>query len=132
MSLSPMYAEDISIHSLRMEGDRDIYDSTNAPVISIHSLRMEGDVLILKYVDTISNFNPLPPHGGRRNQKKMQLQAFYFNPLPPHGGRLTRLLYGYFKRYFNPLPPHGGRLSPMCILSMASLISIHSLRMEGD
>ena len=35
----------ISIHSLRMEGDRVDPQNRWHPVISIHSLRMEGDVL---------------------------------------------------------------------------------------
>ena len=36
------------------------------------------------------------------------------------------------KRDFNPLPPHGGRLSQFCTESVVLVISIHSLRMEGD
>ena len=56
---------DISIHSLRMEGDRQAQQSDRPHDISIHSLRMEGD-LILSTLSTIHNyFNPLPPHGGR-------------------------------------------------------------------
>ena len=35
-------------------------------------------------------------------------------------------------RYFNPLPPHGGRHSSRNASSLAAIISIHSLRMEGD
>ena len=34
--------------------------------------------------------------------------------------------------YFNPLPPHGGRLEHLLRRNRQSLISIHSLRMEGD
>ena len=34
---------EISIHSLRMEGDRLIHAVGNESLISIHSLRMEGD-----------------------------------------------------------------------------------------
>ena len=34
--------------------------------------------------------------------------------------------------YFNPLPPHGGRLTPEHAAEVMELISIHSLRMEGD
>ena len=33
---------------------------------------------------------------------------------------------------FNPLPPHGGRHSSRNASSLAAIISIHSLRMEGD
>ena len=34
--------------------------------------------------------------------------------------------------HFNPLPPHGGRHRKLDISLVAQLISIHSLRMEGD
>ena len=34
--------------------------------------------------------------------------------------------------HFNPLPPHGGRLPQSHPLKRSLLISIHSLRMEGD
>ena len=36
------------------------------------------------------------------------------------------------KSNFNPLPPHGGRQFAYKDLYIASIISIHSLRMEGD
>ena len=59
---------DISIHSLRMEGDISCFAFSNAgSKISIHSLRMEGDSSCL--ADSLASvyFNPLPPHGGRRS-----------------------------------------------------------------
>ena len=34
--------------------------------ISIHSLRMEGDKWQIQSISHGSHFNPLPPHGGRR------------------------------------------------------------------
>ena len=57
----------ISIHSLRMEGDRScrVRAIVHIP-ISIHSLRMEGDPALQQSVLLWCNFNPLPPHGGRR------------------------------------------------------------------
>ena len=79
----------ISIHSLRMEGDSTPFvKSTNALAISIHSLRMEGD-----FSSNVISSNPE-----------------YFNPLPPHGGRRDTRYAHYGERG----------------------ISIHSLRMEGD
>ena len=38
---------DISIHSLRMEGDFRLVSKSFGSIISIHSLRMEGDFRIL-------------------------------------------------------------------------------------
>ena len=79
--------------------------------ISIHSLRMEGDVFENCNRCGVRNFNPLPPHGGRRRRHCMfQRNAPYFNPLPPHGGRLVSENHAY----------------------CGAFISIHSLRMEGD
>ena len=56
----------------------------------------------------------------------------HFNPLPPHGGRLYCGVIRWGYRNFNPLPPHGGR--QLCCFPAVSavIISIHSLRMEGD
>ena len=78
----------ISIHSLRVEGDRvrclpmsprPGFQSTPSAwretpslaltwygdYISIHSLRVEGDVDCQKNSSLLPNFNPLPPRGGR-------------------------------------------------------------------
>ena len=58
----------ISIHSLRMEGDcRFPSNNYRKEVISIHSLRMEGDTIRWDMKNAIGeHFNPLPPHGGRQ------------------------------------------------------------------
>ena len=45
-------------------------------------------LLLCITVGAPANFNPLPPHGGRRLFDCMEVQMIYFNPLPPHGGRL--------------------------------------------
>ena len=52
---------EISIHSLRMEGDNVDVSSINAPEsISIHSLRMEGDFLFSDCVFHIPAFQSTP------------------------------------------------------------------------
>ena len=59
-------SKNISIHSLRMEGDRIAAICRVCQlIISIHSLRMEGDSLPLLLPYAYAHFNPLPPHGGR-------------------------------------------------------------------
>ena len=124
--------------------------------ISIHSLRMEGDQYRVRCDAAAQYFNPLPPHGGRPacpnrchdtrlfqstpsawRETSLLLRSHaamrHFNPLPPHGGRQTlshrRQRQSEFQstpsawretslracicgqmRNFNPLPPHGGRL----------------------
>ena len=56
--------------------------------ISIHSLRVEGDHLEVLVHHSLSDFNPLPPCGGRRNCITSNYDSItYFNPLPPCGGR---------------------------------------------
>ena len=109
----------------------------------------------LRYIPA-ADFNPLPPHGGRRSsQGRPNSIRKYFNPLPPHGGRPTNTGCGVSSAefqstpsawretafafsspirsaYFNPLPPHGGRPCKSLRLFRQTRISIHSLRMEGD
>ena len=46
------------------------FDPLNEEIISIHSLRMEGDTLTIMTSSDDSNFNPLPPHGGRRKRRR--------------------------------------------------------------
>ena len=126
-------AENISIHSLRMEGDGHSQKNTPTFNISIHSLRMEGDYTSTEVKARYNDFNPLPPHGGRpkTDPKKHTYQQIsihslrmegdgnewcifckqkYFNPLPPHGGRREVISCLTGTTHFNPLPPHGGRL----------------------
>ena len=123
----------ISIHSLRVEGDspdnktrqkRQTFQSTP----SVWRETMPAGMM----AGSASYFNPLPPCGGRRNQggqsaqrdaisihslrvegdnkqKPRKYGMGYFNPLPPCGGRhcLQGLVSAYV--HFNPLPPCGGR-----------------------
>ena len=123
----------ISIHSLRVEGDsNDGYFAMFVPRISIHSLRVEGDSSLINSFMIVFDFNPLPPCGGRRvkNYRIGLLEEFQstpsvwretmlnsrgkqmaknFNPLPPCGGRRHRCFLGSRVPDFNPLPPCGGR-----------------------
>ena len=139
-----------------MEGDDYILKEPLSENISIHSLRMEGDSGDRLFGAMSLYFNPLPPHGGRLSSNVISSNPEYFNPLPPHGGRLLGLPQSTRRRtYFNPLPPHGGRLEKSCkkllynsfqstpsawretpfffyIPIYRHFISIHSLRMEGD
>ena len=55
-----------------------------------------------------------------------------FNPPPPHGGRRLSAAYAALQNDFNPLPPHGGRRYAHRPAMSTADISIHSLRMEGD
>ena len=82
--------EQISIHSLRMEGDILYHKCERLSIISIHSLRMEGD---LPHDHNLTISSEISIHS-LRMEGDIQLTAkgvvlWYFNPLPPHGGRLS-------------------------------------------
>ena len=125
----------ISIHSLRVEGD--LRRLTKPPQtgdfnplppcggrpfllgvgdynqnISIHSLRVEGDAVDISTTVLVPEFQSTPSVW-RETRKPLSLTMWksYFNPLPPCGGR-RGLLAGSERKnfYFNPLPPCGGRL----------------------
>ena len=82
----------------------------------------------------VAHFNPLPPHGGRRN-KVMDVVINYrnFNPLPPHGGRLPDgSTYDKLDGAFQSTPSAWRETSEVWKTEYSIYISIHSLRMEGD
>ena len=55
----------ISIHALRVEGDKDGTTKYQYRVISIHALRVEGDNASVHPVLAADYFYPRPPGGGR-------------------------------------------------------------------
>ena len=145
----------ISIHSLRMEGDGAITTPGYVGDISIHSLRMEGDSRHCACGRSQLHFNPLPPHGGRLPFSNRRFTDSTFQSTPsawrethwhngqsitrqfqstPSAWRETSQVLGVDLSgdYFNPLPPHGGRLGHTAHQASCPVISIHSLRMEGD
>ena len=124
--------------------------------ISIHSLRMEGDTPTVTTPATRRHFNPLPPHGGRLKYcthdveqliisihslrmegdqvwKNQHLFNSHFNPLPPHGGRrcLTQQQQNYVFA-FQSTPSAWRETTGIWLIRCERAISIHSLRMEGD
>ena len=80
--------EEISIHSLRMEGDGYAVNGITSNHISIHSLRMEGDLVSAKENQIFRVFQSTPS-AWRETVAEVYfcLWLWYFNPLPPHGGR---------------------------------------------
>ena len=101
----------ISIHSLRMEGDRSWRKNTSKhQLISIHSLRMEGDGLILDSGNAVGRFQSTPSAWRETIQFRQGIRHFRISI---HSLRME------------------GDISD-CSKSSTSIISIHSLRMEGD
>ena len=123
--------------------------------ISIHSLRMEGDPISCIRWAYRPHFNPLPPHGGRPVCPHVFLLSDIFQSTPSAWRETIVIIFiiaaGIFQstpsawretkepaqeiteiRDFNPLPPHGGRRAFHKGSGCIRTISIHSLRMEGD
>ena len=139
-----------------MEGDYQPYEKAAVvATISIHSLRMEGDFVTNPFSLTENVFQSTPsawretlhlicvclpqtfqstPSAWRETVSIFNFNnsGRHFNPLPPHGGRLLIFSVGIQTDHFNPLPPHGGRRECSDNWDADQMISIHSLRMEGD
>ena len=79
-------------------------------VISIHSLRVEGDFPPCMTISVVTDFNPLPPCGGRLCPCN---KILFLHPISIHSLRVEGDNHGNFIR---------------CCIK----ISIHSLRVEGD
>ena len=125
----------ISIHALRVEGDRSV---RKAPWRSLHFYpRPPGGGrrrLHIQHCLQTQNFYPRPPGGGRlQGCSHYSSPSFYFYPRPPGGGRHCALMFGEVDTiYFYPRPPGGGRPFIVLIHFSHFRISIHALRVEGD
>ena len=123
----------ISIHSLRMEGDQDKYPLLFILDISIHSLRMEGDLGNLCYNNPKAHFNPLPPHGGRPAADAALLTMLLFQSTPSAWRETeVKVTIGHDPMISIHSLRMEGDAAPNVTRLFHVLISIHSLRMEGD
>ena len=127
----------------------------NAVSISIHSLRMEGDEAKKQDTPEDGTFQSTPSVW--RETRNLALQGCStrnFNPLPPYGGRLKKAGYSVFAPAFQSTPsvwretdaadatrcnrqfqstPSVWRETQLHLdFLVERIISIHSLRMEGD
>ena len=77
-----------------MEGDGHSQKNTPTFNISIHSLRMEGDYTSTEVKARYNDFNPLPPHGGRpkTDPKKHTYQQISIHSLRMEGDDLIRVI----------------------------------------
>ena len=108
-------------------------DAFAASHISIHSLRMEGDRPHPRWTQFRSHFNPLPPHGGRH-----WIDGFFdkFAKISIHSLRMEGDAYcGAIRRTRKRISIHSLRMegdNDFGYNLISDNISIHSLRMEGD
>ena len=112
---------DISIHSLRMEGDIKETPKTSMKSFQSTPSAWRETIGVVETVTPIWDFNPLPPHGGRRTFLLMLLLHRTFQSTP---SAWRETWYGSFCDtnfcYFNPLPPHGGRRSVVQVMADGS------------
>ena len=124
--------------------------------ISIHSLRMEGDPYLWQADHDHWNFNPLPPHGGRQKLRDRYPNGFEISihSLRMEGDEQSEILMriveeisihslrmeGDSDKPTDTHPPKAFQSTPSAwretvlgrIFFQCCVISIHSLRMEGD
>ena len=153
----PQLPDQISIHALREEGDRDLgrFTEIDEVFLSTPSARRATapnstpSTLRTVFLSTPSarratyahrsarhgraDFYPRPPRGGR--QLSMILLSYQFlisiHALREEGDtKAACLLHNGF--YFYPRPPRGGRPRRRRSPRPAARISIHALREEGD
>ena len=145
----------ISIHSLRMEGDRSRLLLDHVSGISIHSLRMEGDMHVffdaLFQCISIHSLRMEGDRSWRKNTSKHQLISIHslrmegdglildsgnavgrFQSTPSAWRETIQFRQGirHFRISIHSLRMEGDISD--CSKSSTSIISIHSLRMEGD
>ena len=103
-----------------------------ADLISIHALREEGDEFIDFILEALSNFYPRPPRGGRPTSSSSRLACSGFLSTPS-ARRATCKLRNL--RDFEAISIHALREEgdmQLALLTPPLTISIHALREEGD
>ena len=101
--------------------------------ISIHSLRMEGDRDPRCQESGSTHFNPLPPHGGRPGSGVRQAdpKAISIHSLRMEGDFLIQF-WCISMQQFQSTPSAWRETVNHSAVFLRYCISIHSLRMEGD
>ena len=123
----------ISIHSLRMEGDncRDIVGIHTDIFQSTPSAWRETASFFIMLLTR--RFQSTPSAWRETSSLPVQiLHAKYFNPLPPHGGRREFQPRRWVGERFQSTPSAWRETRHCSRNSTSNRISIHSLRMEGD
>ncbi len=102
-------------------------------VISIHALREEGDLVIQPFGQTLEDFYPRPPRGGRPAAETCRgaQSSISIHALCEEGDMCAMTFYPRFSDFY-PRPPRGGRPTLLAAFDQLNEISIHALREEGD
>ena len=101
--------------------------------ISIHALRVEGDRSCLSLLSSNFYFYPRPPGGGRQGPAPPcpKIMPISIHALRVEGDAASPKLL-LLEKYFYPRPPGGGRRCTINANCPGDDISIHALRVEGD
>ena len=101
--------------------------------ISIHSLRKEGDISLGSSIELTTDFNPLPPQGGRL-QDFCDIPSHYYISIHSlrKEGDIARNGQSARSSVFQSTPSARRETYSLIVCSMPRFISIHSLRKEGD
>ena len=95
-------------------------------VISIHSLRMEGDPGCSPERAGKSNFNPLPPHGGRPVMYNDCYRKSVFQSTPSAWRETYDIAYHPYRMYAFQSTPSAWRETPSECVTLVSLTSFQS------
>ena len=127
------FFSDISIHSLRMEGDskENIVSSPFRKFQSTPSAWRET-LLLPFFLFSRSHFNPLPPHGGRPVLTSILRSNPAFQSTPSAWRETSFSIKLSSDLIFQSTPSAWRETQPIPIKPTKVTISIHSLRMEGD
>ena len=132
---NPQSFERISIHTLRVEGDRAVLLS------KLSGLLFQSTPSVWRVTRTFRkwklcqrDFNPHPPCGGWQSIYSFKRLFINFNPHPPCGGwRFSNLFSGAVNGIKFQSTPSVWRVTKLGLQKNLVLpISIHTLRVEGD
>ncbi len=123
---------EISIHALRVEGDRGFWNRRLHAGISIHALRVEGDPGLELTINGDQDFYPRPPCGGRHTQNAYEGTTNIFLSTPSVWRATVSLWVSFtFSRFLSTPSVWRATVEPHNVRT-CQLISIHALRVEGD
>ena len=100
----PLRPVHISIPALRAEGDFFEPAGQSIQQISIHTLRMEGDTVSGRRCTGATNFYPRPHMEGDKSLRLLWMSAVVFLPTPSHGGRRRFSAISDCAKEFLPTP----------------------------
>ena len=125
--------QQISTRAPRTEGDSRCCHDRIHQHISTRAPRTEGDSSTRLRMRPTRYFNPRPPHGGRHEPLREQLDGFDISTRAPRTEGDSRLVASCCSlSHFNPRPPHGGRHERPDELERDGSISTRAPRTEGD